>query len=81
MAKLCPPRCRQYQVSGGSNKANGDNLLPSQEQMFDRETAKRNLCLAGEAQAIKYPIMTAYFTTITPVGTSDRAKATVVAFL
>lgn len=72
MAKLCPPRWRQYQVSGGSNKANGDNLLPGQEQMCDREPAKRNLCLAGEAQAIKYEIMTAYFAIIAPVDTSDR---------
>lgn len=69
MAKLCPPRCQQYQVSGGSNKANGDKLLPSQEQMCDREPAKRNLCLAGEAQAIKYQMMTAYLAIIVPVDT------------
>lgn len=51
MTKLCPSRCRHYQVSGGSNKANGDNLGPGQEQMSDRESAKRKLSFE-EVQAI-----------------------------
>lgn len=51
MTKLCPSRCRHYQVSGGSNKANGDRLVPGQEQMSDRESAKGKLSFEGEAQA------------------------------
>lgn len=52
MTKLCPSRRRHYQVSGGSNKANGDNLVPGQEQMSDRESAKGKLSFEGETQAI-----------------------------
>lgn len=59
MAKLWPSRCQHYQVSGGSNKANGDHLVPSLEQMSERESAKRNLCL--EAEAIKFKIIISYF--------------------
>lgn len=57
MAKLWPSRCQHYQVSGGSNKANGDNVVPRLEQTSGRESAKRNL----ETEAIKCKIIISYF--------------------